>query len=77
MNERITVADAFSSPFAKQNNKRANSVGPTWPFGTKQYRHHFHQYSPYEEDMYQGYASPGYPYGYPQYRYPPVSASTM
>jgi hypothetical protein len=70
-NERITIADAFSSPFAKHGSKRANSVGPTWPFGTKQYRHHFHQYSPYEEDMYQGYASPGYPYGYPQYRYPP------
>lgn len=50
-------------------------IGPTWPFGTKQYRQIFNQQLQYEEEMYTGYAAPGYPYGYPSYRYPPVSVA--
>ncbi|KAJ8659888.1 hypothetical protein O0I10_004481 [Lichtheimia ornata] len=76
--EPLTLTEAFHPPFAKGKEPVApNSVGPTWPFGTKQYRLQFNQYSAYEEDMYAGYGSPGYPYGYPQYRYPPQYVQGM
>ncbi|KAI9265198.1 hypothetical protein BDA99DRAFT_508021 [Phascolomyces articulosus] len=70
--EQLTIAEAFTPPFAKGKEPvTPNSIGPTWPFGTKQYKYHFNQYNNYEEEMFGGYGSPGYPYGYPQYRYAP------
>ncbi|KAI7855847.1 LsmAD domain-containing protein [Circinella umbellata] len=70
--EQLTIAEAFTSPFAKGKEPvTPNSIGPTWPFGSKQYKYHFNQYTNYEEEMFGGYGSPGYPYGYPQYRYAP------
>ncbi|KAI8149954.1 hypothetical protein BJV82DRAFT_585317 [Fennellomyces sp. T-0311] len=70
--EPLTIAEAFTPPFAKGKEPiTPSSIGPTWPFGSKPYKYHFNQYSGYEEDMFGGYGSPGYPYGYPQYRYPP------
>ena len=72
--EQLTIAEAFTPPFAKGKEPvTPNSIGPTWPFGSKQYKYHFNQYTNYEEEMFGGYGSPGYPYGYPQYRYAPVS----
>jgi hypothetical protein len=44
-------------------------VGPTWPYGSKQYRHQFNQHNPYSEDIFTGYPAPAYGYGYPHYRY--------
>ncbi|KAI9491513.1 hypothetical protein BDB00DRAFT_832534 [Zychaea mexicana] len=70
--EHLTIAEAFTPPFAKGKEPvTPSSIGPTWPFGSKQYKYHFNQYANYEEDMFTGYGSPAYPYGYPQYRYPP------
>lgn len=71
-NERTTMKEAFKSSSLKEKTS-SNSVGPTWPFGSKSYRIQFNQFSAYDEDMYAGYPSPGYGYGYPQYHYPQVN----
>lgn len=67
--EHLTMTEAFSPSFVDKD-VHPSSVGPTWPFGNKSYRVQFNQFAAYEEDMYQGYPSPNYAYGYPQYRYP-------
>ncbi|CAO3608971.1 unnamed protein product [Cunninghamella echinulata] len=69
-NEPITLNDIFKSPFSKGNYKKADSIGPTWPFGNRQYRHQFSQTTQYTEDMFTAYPAPGYTYGYSHYRYP-------
>ncbi|KAI9322097.1 hypothetical protein BX666DRAFT_1873850 [Dichotomocladium elegans] len=69
--EPLTLAEAFKPPFSKDKEPvTPSSVGPTWPFGTKQYKLQFNPYSPYEDDMY-SYTQPGFPYGFPQYRFQP------
>ncbi|KAG0981807.1 hypothetical protein G6F29_006789 [Rhizopus arrhizus] len=68
-NEQTTMKEAFKSSSLKEKTN-SNSVGPTWPFGSKSYRIQFNQFNAYDEDMYTGYPSPGYGYGYPQYHYP-------
>ncbi|KAI8373205.1 uncharacterized protein BYT42DRAFT_579577 [Radiomyces spectabilis] len=68
--EPLVIAEAFTPSFSKGKDVPANSVGPTWPFGTKQYRHQFHQFAHYDDDVFTGYPSPNFPYGYPPYRYP-------
>ncbi|KAI9319915.1 LsmAD domain-containing protein [Dichotomocladium elegans] len=69
--EHITIAQTFKPPFSKGKEPISpKSIGPRWPFGKKQYRLMFNQYAPYEDDMYAGYGSPGFAYGYAPY-YPP------
>ncbi|KAI9260045.1 hypothetical protein EDC94DRAFT_611568 [Helicostylum pulchrum] len=67
-NQHLTMTEAFVPSFIEKD-IHPSAVGPTWPFGTKSYRVQFNQY-PYEEDVFTGYPSPNYAYGYPQYRYP-------
>lgn len=67
--EHLTMTEAFAPSFVDKDIP-ASAVGPTWPFGNKSYRVQFSQFAPYEEDVYTGYPSPNYAYGYPQYRYP-------
>lgn len=67
--EHLTMTEAFVPTFIDKDIS-PSSVGPTWPFGNKSYRVQFSQYAPYEEDVFTGYPSPNYGYGYPQYRYP-------
>jgi hypothetical protein len=67
--EHLTMTEAFVPSFVDKDIP-PGAVGPTWPFGNKSYRVQFSQYAPYEEDVYTGYPSPQYGYGYPQYRYP-------
>ncbi|CAO3664768.1 unnamed protein product [Umbelopsis vinacea] len=64
----LTLTEAFVPPSAKDKQVKPDCVGPTWPYGNKSYRHQFHQYSGYEEDMYQNTSPQNYPYNYP-YRY--------
>lgn len=66
--QHLTMTEAFVPSFVEKD-IHPSSVGPTWPFGTKSYRVQFNQYA-YEEDVFTGYPSPNYAYGYPQYRYP-------
>jgi hypothetical protein len=66
--EHLTMTEAFSPSFVDA----PNSVGPTWPFGHKSYRVQFSQMTTYEDDVYTGYPSPNYGYGYSPYRYPQV-----
>ncbi|CAO3698248.1 unnamed protein product [Rhizopus stolonifer] len=68
-NEPITMKDAIKPSFLKKGHS-PGSVGPTWPFGVKPYRVQFSQFNTYDEDVFTGYPSPGYGYGYPQYHYP-------
>ncbi|ORE08394.1 hypothetical protein BCV72DRAFT_90539 [Rhizopus microsporus var. microsporus] len=68
-NDKITMKEAFKPPFLKKS-VSANSIGPTWPFGSKSYRVQFSQFNMYDEDVFGSYPSPGYGYAYPQYRYP-------
>jgi hypothetical protein len=70
--EHLTMTEAFSPSFVDKD-IAPNSVGPTWPFGHKSYRVQFSQFVTYEEDVFTGYPSPNYGYGYPQYRYPQVN----
>lgn len=67
--EHLTMTEAFVPSFVEKDIS-PSSVGPTWPFGNKSYRVQFNQFAPYEEDVFTGYPSPQYGYGYPQYRYP-------
>lgn len=67
--EHLTMTEAFVPSFVDKDIS-PNSVGPTWPFGNKSYRVQFNQFTGYEEDVFTGYPSPNYGYGYPQYRYP-------
>ncbi|KAI8328440.1 LsmAD domain-containing protein [Chlamydoabsidia padenii] len=69
VNDHITIDEIFKAPFIKDKDKNPSSIGPTWPHGSKQYRHQFSQYNPYTEDIFTGYPAPAYGYGYPQYRY--------
>ncbi|CAO3624299.1 unnamed protein product [Cunninghamella blakesleeana] len=70
-NEPISLNNVFKSPFSKGNHKKADSIGPIWPFGSRQYRHQFSQTSPFTEDIFTAYPAPGYTYGYAaHYRYP-------
>ncbi|KAI9288056.1 hypothetical protein BC943DRAFT_357773 [Umbelopsis sp. AD052] len=64
----LTLTEAFVPPSAKDKHVKPDSVGPTWPYGSKSYTHQMHQYSGYEEDVYQGASPQNYPYNYP-YRY--------
>ncbi|KAG0172085.1 hypothetical protein DFQ28_008516 [Apophysomyces sp. BC1034] len=67
----LTAAEVLGAPFSDDDSVSPDSVGPTWPFGQKPYRHQFNQFAHYDDDMFAGYPSQGYPYGYPpQYRYP-------
>ncbi|KAI8382337.1 LsmAD domain-containing protein [Blakeslea trispora] len=67
--EHLTITEAFTPSFLSKSDK-ASSVGPIWPFGHKSYRVQFSQFVTYEDDIFTGYPSPNYTYGYPQYRYP-------
>ncbi|KAI8376726.1 hypothetical protein EDC96DRAFT_456330 [Choanephora cucurbitarum] len=67
--EHLTITEAFAPSFLSRDDK-ASSVGPIWPFGHKSYRVQFSQFVTYEDDIFTGYPSPNYTYGYPQYRYP-------
>ncbi|CAO3597290.1 unnamed protein product [Absidia cylindrospora] len=69
LNEPVTIEEVFKAPFSKGKNKKPSTIGPTWPYGSKQYRHQFSQYNQYSEDIFTGYPAPAYGYGYPQYRY--------
>lgn len=69
LNEHLTMTEAFVPSFVDKDIS-PSSVGPTWPFGNKSYRVQFNQFAAYEEDVFTGYPSPNYGYGYPQYRYP-------
>ncbi|KAG2177945.1 hypothetical protein INT43_003192 [Umbelopsis isabellina] len=64
----LTLTEAFVPPSAKGKQVKPDSVGPTWPHGSKSYRHQFHQFSGYDEEMFQNNAPQNYPYSYP-YRY--------
>ncbi|KAF7731862.1 hypothetical protein EC973_007693 [Apophysomyces ossiformis] len=67
----LTVAEVLCAPFSDDDCENPDSVGPTWPFGQKPYRHQFNQFAHYDDDMFTGYPAQAYPYGYPpQYRYP-------
>lgn len=49
-------------------------IAPTWPFGSKPFRHQFAVTNNYEEDIYaQGTVTQGFGFAYPvgHYRYPP------
>lgn len=70
--EHLTMTEAFSPSFVDKDIP-PSSVGPTWPFGHKSYRVQFSQFVTYEDDVFTGYPSPNYGYGYPQYRYPQVN----
>ncbi|KAI9247875.1 LsmAD domain-containing protein [Sporodiniella umbellata] len=69
VSEPVSVKDTIKPSFLKKAHS-PSSVGPTWPFGSKSYRVQFNQFSTYDEDVFTGYPSPGYGYGYPQYHYP-------
>ncbi|KAI8078829.1 LsmAD domain-containing protein [Halteromyces radiatus] len=69
LNDPVTIDEVFKAPFTKGKYKKPNTIGPTWPYGSGQYRHQFHQYSEYSEGVFTGYPAPAYGYGYPQYRY--------
>ncbi|KAM3583983.1 poly(A)-binding protein binding protein [Umbelopsis sp. WA50703] len=64
----LTLTEAFVPPSAKGKQVKPDSVGPTWPYGSKSYRHQFHQFSGYDDDVFQNNAPQSYPYNYP-YRY--------
>ncbi|CAG8446395.1 14839_t:CDS:10 [Rhizophagus irregularis] len=69
-----TLKDGFT-PFQKGKPiANPSSITPTWPFGSKPFRHQFAVTNNYEEDIYaQGTVTQGFGFAYPvgHYRYPP------
>ncbi|CAB4437718.1 unnamed protein product [Rhizophagus irregularis] len=69
-----TLKDGFT-PFQKGKLiANPSSITPTWPFGSKPFRHQFAVTNNYEEDIYaQGTVTQGFGFAYPvgHYRYPP------